>query len=308
MASVKAWLERLRAYFVQASGGKTTVVLKRVGIVAGATFLVGALGMAWFGPSEDRTYYMQTTQAQTQKGAPQEVPGALSGAIAALFDSGQKKMVNDRRNEVAKKQQKVAIKYFAPQIIGVKGNAPRAIRSGAKLVGILMTTIDTRAPSPVRVRIAQGGESGGVEIEKGSILTGQYSYSGSGDRISVSFMRLDSPDGETKRVQAQALDSGSYTAGIFGELHSDGSMKVAAQLGLTMFSGMADVLTEKESLGFSQNGVQAKPTMKNALLQGFSRSAQDQASRTASEINSVKDYVIVPEGKEMIIELTEDFK
>jgi hypothetical protein len=85
-------------------------------------------------------------------------------------------------------------------------------------------------------------------------------------------------------------------------------MKLAAGMGLTMFSGMADVLTEKESLGLSANGVQAKPTMKNALLQGLSRAAQDEAGRTQSEIASQKDYVVIPEGKEMIIQLTEDFQ
>lgn len=149
---------------------------------------------------------------------------------------------------------------------------------------------------------------GGVEIERGSVLSGQYSYPGAGEKIFLSFMRLDTPEGDPKKVQAQALDSGSYTTGITGEVFSDKGTKVAASLGLTMFSGMADVLTEKESLGFSQNGVQAKSTMKNALLQGLSRSAQEQTGRMASEIGSSKDYLVVPEGKEMIIELTEDFK
>jgi hypothetical protein len=48
--------------------------------------------------------------------------------------------------------------------------------------------------------------------------------------------------------------------------------------------------------------------MSNALLQGLSKASQDQASRTASEIEQERNYVIIPEGKEMIIELQEDFK
>ena len=75
-----------------------------------------------------------------------------------------------------------------------------------------------------------------------------------------------------------------------------------------MFAGMADVLTEKESLGFSMNGVQPKPTMKNATLEGLSRAAQDETNRTRDGITNQKDYVVVPEGKEMLIELVEDLE
>ena len=252
---------------------------------------------------------MQTTQASDRGGTePENLAAAISGSVASLFSYSEKRKESDRRSEIERKKRRVSINYYAPQIVGMPSKTPRAIRSGAKLIGFLLNAIDTRSPSPVRVRIAQGGESNGVEIEKGSVLSGQYSYGGSGNRIFLSFTRLDTPEGEPMKIQAHALDSGTYTAGVFGETHSDAGIKMAASLGLTMFSGMADVLTEKESLGIAQNGVQAKPTMRNALLQGLSRSAQEQTNRMQSEINSSKDYVVVPEGREMIIELTEDFK
>jgi hypothetical protein len=104
------------------------------------------------------------------------------------------------------------------------------------------------------------------------------------------------------------VDAADYTVGVRGQVYSGAGVKLASGMGLTMFSGMADVLTEKESLGFSVNGVQAKPTMKNALLQGLSRAAQDEAGRTQSEIASQKDYIIIPEGKELIVQLTEDYQ
>lgn len=265
--------------------------------------------MAWFGPAEDRTFYMQTSQTQNRD---EEGGGRLgtsiSGPVAALFTNSEKKKESDERSAMEQKRRRVVIKYYAPQLVGSSNKVPKAIRSGSKLVAFLLKAIDTRAPSPVHVRIAQAGEVNGVEIEKGSVLTGQYSYGGSGELVFVSFSRLDTLDGEPKKIQAQALDSGTYSAGISGEVRSDASVKTAASLGLTMFAGMADVLTEKESLGFSQNGVQAKSTMKNALLQGLSRSAVEQTGRMQNEINSAKDYVVIPEGKELIIELTEDFK
>lgn len=311
-AAIK-WLEtsraRLKGAFLQVSGGKTIVVLQRVAVVAGGGLLLLAVGMAWFGPAEDRTFFMQTTQTQSRSDKEQGTTGtALSGPVAALFSNSEKKKESEQRAAMEQKRKHVAIRYYAPQLIGSSNKAPKAIRSGAKLVGFLLKAIDTRSPSPVHVCVVQGGEVNGVEIEKGSVLTGQYAYGGSGDRIFLSFTRVDTPEGEPKKIQAQALDSGTYTAGISGEVYSDAGVKTAASLGLTMFAGMADVLTEKESLGFAQNGVQAKSTMRNALLQGLSRSAQEQTDRMQNEINSSRDYVVIPEGKEMIIELTEDFK
>lgn len=299
----------MKGFFLQASGGKTVLVLKRTGAVAGGGLLLLAVGMAWLGPAEDRTFYMQTSQRQQHDGE-EKAPGgtAVSAPVASLFSSSERKKDFERRLEVEQRRKRVSIRYYAPQLVEAKSKTPKAIASGRKLVGFLLNTIDTRSPSPVRVRVSQGGESNGVMIERGSVLTGQYSFAGSGGRVFVSFSRLDTPDGEPKRIQAQALDSGTYTAGISGEVRSDAGLKSAASLGLTMFAGMADVMTEKESLGFSQNGVQAKSTMRNALLQGFTRSAEEQTGRMAAEINSAKDYVIVPEGKELIIELTDDFK
>lgn len=264
--------------------------------------------MAWFGPKEDKTFFVQSSSTQIKANSPQVSAPTNTGAVGTLLDNGQKKFENDRETEARQRQLKVVIKYAAPQIIGSKGQAPKAIQSGAKLIAFLLNSIDTRSPSTVRARISQTGEMGGIEIERGSILSGQYSYPGSGDKVFITFSRLDTPDGEPKKVAALALDSGTFASGIIGEEFSDKGTKVAASLGLSMFSGMADVLTEKESLGPAQNGVQVKSNMRNALLQGLSRSAQDQTGRMSSEIGSSKDYVIVPAGKEIIIELTQDFK
>lgn len=304
----KLSLSSFKNYFTSVSGGKTIVLLKRAGIVFGGSLLFMAVIMAWFGPKEDKTFFVQSNQPQKsdEKSEIKNIP--LQGEVVTLLDNGRKKMINDQKVEALKKQQRIVVKYSAPQLVGVKGNSPKAIQSGAKLVGFLLNSIDTRSQSTVRVRISQGGEMSGVEIERGSILSGQFSYPGSGDKLFLNFMMLETPDGEPKKVQAQALDSGTFTVGITGEEHSEKGTKVAASLGLSMFSGMADVLTEKESLGPAQNGVQAKSTMKNALLQGLSRSAQDQTGRMASDIGSAKDYLTVPVGQEMIIELTQDFK
>lgn len=284
------------------------VILKRAGLVLGGGLLLLAIAMAWFGPHEDKTFFVQSNQLESPESVAESKPMFTLGVVGELLNNGRKKLINDQKAEALRKQRRFIVKYSAPQLVGARGNSPKAMRSGAKLVGFLLNSIDTRSPATVRVRISQGGEMAGVEIERGSVLSGQFSYPGSGDRLYLNFLMLETPDGEPKKIQAQALDSGSFNVGVIGEEHSEKGAKVAASLGLSMFSGMADVLTEKESLGPAQNGVQAKSTMKNALLQGLSRSAQDQTGRMASEIGSSKDYLTMPVGQEMIIELTQDFK
>lgn len=306
---IKALPTKIKNFFIVESGDKKTVSIKRAAFVGIGSIAFLAVAMAWFGPGEDHTFYNQTSapeQSEIKTTLP--VAHGTSSETAGVFNSGQKQLETEKRLEAQRRRP--IIKYFAPQVIGANTKAPKVIQMGSKLVGFLMKTIDTRSNDLVRVRISRGGESSGVEIPAGTILTGQFSYPGSGDKIFLSFSRMDTPEGEIKRLSASALDVGTYSSGISGEVYSDAGVKVAAQMGLTMFAGMTDVLTEKESLGgaFTQNGVQAKPTMKNALLQGTSRAAQDQASRTSSEIESSRDYLIVPEGKEMIIELREDFK
>ena len=51
-----------------------------------------------------------------------------------------------------------------------------------------------------------------------------------------------------------------------------------------------------------------KPVNNLTFVECLSKAAQDQTSRTASGIEQERSYVIVPEGKEIIIELIEDYK
>lgn len=296
----------MKGYYVQESGGKKTLSTKRTGFTLAGVIGVIAIGLAWFGPGEDHTYYRQAVEVGKDdegKAAGAEKPGVMAG----LFNSGEKTLEQQKREDAERGRRRIVIRYAATQVIGTETKGPKAIRMGAKLLGFLMSAINTREPSLVRVLLPHGGAASGVEIEKGSILYGQFSYGGASDKVQISFSRLDTPDGLQKRISAVAVDAADYTAGVRGEVYSGAGVKLAAGMGLTMFSGMADVLTERESLG-PMNGAQAKPTMKNALLQGLSRAAQDEAGRTQSEIASQKDYIVIPEGKELIIQLTEDFQ
>lgn len=302
-----AWAQ-IKNFYTLESGGKKTAATKRLTISAAVFLFIAAVGAAWLSPNEDSSFYQRTTQAPKRELESNPNQQVKPEPINPLFENGQRQMVAEKRAEAAKSKRQVVVKYFAPQVLGQNGNEPKSIKTGSKLLGFLMNAIDTREASMVRVLLPQGGEASGVEIERGSVLVGQFNYNGLGDKVFITFHRLDTSSGHIRKIAAQALDTRDYSMGVRGEIHSGNTVKLASQIGLSMFAGMADVLTEKESLGLSQNGVQAKPTMKNGLLQGMSRAAQDQAGRTSSEIQSMKDYVILPEGKEMIIQLTEDFQ
>jgi hypothetical protein len=294
-----------KKYFREESGGKTVINLKRTGWAAIISVCLIALVIDICIPRVDRTFYHQTSGRSEFKPVHKEPP--VNEAMQRLFAAGKRQVDQDKKQAAEKKR--TAINYWAPQIVGDNENGPHAIRSGSKLIGILKAPIDTRSRAPVRVTLTRGGESNGIEIAPGSVLVGSYSYGGDGDRVYLTFARIDPTDnGEPKKIKATALDAGTFTPGIQGDEFTGTGEKVAGALGLTMFSSMTDTLTERESVGIAFNGVQNKPTMKNALLQGMSKASQDQAGRTAASIQGQRGYVLVPEGKEMIIELQEDFK
>lgn len=304
---LKGFWTKTKAYFFIESGGKKSLSPKRAGIAGGSLVLLLAGLGAVFSPPKDTTFYTQSTSPPLDDDAKEAPTGSVPSEVQGIFNGGTQQLAEERKREAALRKNAVRIKYFAPQIIGVASKGPKAIKTGAKLLGFLLTSIDTREPSLVSVLLPRGGVSdSGIEIPKDSVLMGNFAYRGGGEKVQISFARLDTPDGDSIKISAIGLDVADYTAGVRGKVFSDNSVKLASSLGLTMAASMTDVLTEREAL--SQFGyAEAKPTMKNALLQGISGAAKEQAGRTAEEINSKQDYVVIPKGNEVIVQLTEDF-
>jgi len=306
---LKGKYEFLKNYFLIDSSGKKSINQKRAGIAGAGLLLVFAVLAALVSPKKDETFFRQSSEPQEKNVAPVLDVFKQDKVIKNLFSNGSQQLAQQKKSEAAKKHSAISIKYFASQVIGVNSKGPRSIKTGAKLLGFLLTSIDTREPSIVSVILPQGGVSNsGFEIQKNSVLIGGFSYRGNGNKVSMSFSRLDTPDGDSIKIAAMALDAADYTAGIRGDVHSDDGLKVASSLGLTMAASMTDVLTQREAIGNSMGPAQAKPTMQNALLQGISQTSKDQAGRVSEEINSTKDYIFIPKGKEVIVQLSEDLK
>lgn len=235
----------------------------------------------------------------------------VKSEIQRLLDQSAKMEDSGKNNRSRKIKRTRPIKYAAKQVIsrGDQFEPDKTISTGTNLIGKLLTSIDTREKGQFyKVLLPYGGKGKtGAEIPKNTVLLGKISYPGKGEKVFIKFSRGVLPNGKEFSIEAQALDTEKYSPGISGEFHGKGNIRIATTLGLTMVSGMTDVLTEKQELG--RNGaVAAKATLKNGLYKGLSQASQVEAQRQASELASEPEYLTVDSGKDLIVNLTRSFK
>ncbi|MEZ4744002.1 MAG: TrbI/VirB10 family protein [Bdellovibrionota bacterium] len=145
-------------------------------------------------------------------------------------------------------------------------------------------------------------------IPKNSIVFGTAKYSGKGQKVFLQLSKLLLPDGKEVKLIAQALNSYDYSPGIEGEFHGKATERIVSTLGLSMVSAMTETLTEREVLGKGEvTEARPKATMKNALYQGVSKASEMEAQRQASEMNQDPEFVTIPAGQELIINLLETY-
>lgn len=215
--------------------------------------------------------------------------------------------VKNRPNKVIRVEPTPAIKLMARQVI-TRDDLPRedsSLPTGSNFIGKLISTIDTRdAKQFIKVLLPYGGSFDGKKVlDKDTMILGTAQYMGIGEKIYLSFTKAILPDGQEMEINAQALDPSDYSSGIRGEYHGTAGVRIATTLGLSMVSGMTEVLTEKKVHGES-GAITPRSTMKNALYHGVSKVSEMEASRQASELGQEKAYVTVEAGTDLIISLT----
>lgn len=227
-----------------------------------------------------------------------------------LDTSAQIENSKGSRGRIRRPKRDFQIKYNAKQVIVREGHfdSDKTIPTGTNLIGKLLTSIDTREKTQIyKVLLPYGGKSkGGGEIPKNTMLFGKIRYSGKGTKVFITFKRGVFPNGREFNLEAQALNTKSYSPGITGVFHGKGATRIATSLGLVMVSGMANVLVEKREVG-QTGGLTAKATLKNGLYQGISQASQMEAQRQAAEINSESEYVTIDSGQDLIINLTRSY-
>lgn len=183
-----------------------------------------------------------------------------------------------------------------------------AMPTGANFIGKLLSAVDTRdLSSMVKVLLPYGAKFQGKEfLERDAVLIGKATFSGKGERVFLSFDKVIDSNGREMPIVAHALDTADYANGVIGDTHSETSMRVAGTLGLTMISGMTDVLTEKTAHG--DFGITTpKSTMRNAVFHGISKVSGMEASRQIEELAQAAPYVTLDAGMDVIITLSSAF-
>ncbi len=173
---------------------------------------------------------------------------------------------------------------------------PRILKLTPGLMGkAVLVTGASNGPVKAKLteRLAQYGEE---ILEAGSILLG--SGNSSNDRLTVQFDKVLTPDGAVTKLKANALDKSDMIAGLKGSVALGRSLQIAGGIGLNVLGGFADGLQENEAIG---NQVARKATLKNAALNGTSKSAFEEARNMMSRLKENTPTIEVAAGKDFFV-------
>ena len=224
----------------------------------------------------------------------------------SIFITEEDKEIINSHGKKKKSQQRSPrpmIKYKAGQIIDLgdtNHGDQKANTIGTFVRSRLITSVDTRE---------QGQIVKAMIVDKSvpflpykTIIYGQASL-GQSRKALISFDHALLPSGAEYSLKAQAMSLQTNTLGLDGNFHGKMGLRAATTVGLTVLSGMGEVLTEKESFGGFQGNIVAKPSLKNAAYHGLSKAAENEAQRQAERMNEEPEYMIVEQGTEFHLQL-----
>lgn len=209
--------------------------------------------------------------------------------------------VRTGRRATSRRHNAPAINYHAPQVM-VRPTENHAtggdfLAMEGRFIGRIATPVNTKEGGRVEVVLPYGGG----RLPPKSTLFGEARYPGEGEKVFVRFHRGRTPDGQGFSLNARALSAVDYSMGLVGRRHSGGFGRTAAVLGLSMASGVADVLTQKQVLGRGEI-VTPKSTMSNALYHGTAKVTGMLAQEKAQDVQKGPPYIILEAGEACIVE------
>lgn len=302
---MKDFKARWEKAFYLSDGGKERINLKLIFSVSGAIFGLLFLITSLMSNHEETGHSKRSDRrlfpSENRSATIEVEPNNVETFRAATLEPQVTKEERPSRSK------STPIQLKAQQVIsrGSDESEGGGLPTGTNLIGKLLSAVDTREMSSmVRVLLPYGARFQGRDyLARDTILVGRASYSGKGERVFLTFERAISPNGQEIPIQAHALDTSDYVNGLRGHLHSETGVRIAGTLGLTMISGMADVLTERTAHG--DFGITTpKSTMRNAVLQGASRVTEMEASRQAEGLAQASPYVTLDAGMDMIVTLS----
>ena len=196
------------------------------------------------------------------------------------------------------------INYNTSMIVGMKnGNAKTELRSGIRLPLRLMDkVIVSQDLVPILAELLLDSDSeSGLKIPAGTKFYGQASFQKGSDRAQIRFDQISLPNGQIKRISAQALDKSGQT-GVSGNVFSDGAKNTAGQLLTTFVGGLAAGSMQTDIMGNSKGGVE------NGLLGAVAATAQSRAQAYGEKLKTEREWIELSPGTECDAVLNESFK
>ncbi len=301
IAKIKTRLEEL---ILQKEGGKAVLNKKRILILVVITFVIATsikIIPFFFNPDlpkgrvvrSDKPLVKDKNEIISMPVKSENMQSKIGGIKE--YSSPTKKVVSINHYQ--------PIRYRGKQVF-TSSDPIQKLPSGANFIGKLLTSIDTRSPQRVSVILPYGAghksENGGLPPE--TILMGQFNYTGSGDRVFITFNKAVLPEGQEVAIQAEALSSKDYTVGVSGDYHGNKGNQMASVLGLSMVGGISEVMIEKQELGQSYNPT-PKPTIKNGIYNGIAKITENEANNQIAELAQTPKYVTIDSGTDLIVSL-----
>ena len=333
-------LTKVRSFFMTKEGKKETLCRKRFFLLLGVITSLMVLMVIFFKSQDSSLLIIHSWMGATKKADShtQKKDNSLkanslgtkdlgknslnhqeSEVIRELLDSSASLKPSSHTRKVQKTKKRPSSKKTAPIIyraslvvkrkdIDVDFMGEGGLPIGTNLKGRLLTSIDTRETKQLyKVLLPKGGrDKRGGFIPKDSLLFGHISYPGQGHKVFIQFSKILLPDGLEVPIMAQALNAKDLSPGLVGDFHGKAKQRVASTLGLTMLSAMTDTLTQKGSHFYAKPT--PKSTLKNAFYQGVSQASEMEAKRQADRLANQPEYVTLPAGTEMIVNLLETYR
>ena len=291
--------------FLKKEGEKSVIRRKVVFLTVSFVVLsVGSLCIIW---TFQRDSSVLAVSTQPIPHSPSQPP-LVSDKMNQLFEASKRRWPEVEKKGSHFSRSKVHIKYKAPQVI-VRTDSDWGVGLplGTHIAGRLLTGIDTRESTRLyKVLLPEGGQDkNGGSIPKDTVLFGTIRYPGKGRKVFIHFSKALLPNGKEVTLKAQALSKKDQSPGIRGDFHGATIKRVASTLGLTMLSAATNTLTQKE---VSEKGHIPKATVQDAFYQGLSKASEMEAKRQASKLEQAPEYVTVPAGQELIVNLLETYR
>lgn len=299
----------MASYFIEEScpyTKKRTLNKKRISCLLGLCLVGFVFYVLIFAedPKSMIPFYEAKPVAQTQTNRSEPETKNTSGYITPWYSGNGAVRGGGGINTSARQRN-------ANQVI-VRGNAggdpgsrlPMGFGINVRLVN---TVHSMSSNSPVIAEVSQdvfsvGGST--LMIPANTRVIGSVMFSNQDRRLEMRFHTFVYPDGSQSSLQGLGMMSDG-SVGITGDYHSEGTKRQIGRFIGTFVGGLAEGMKDRTASGMSGTPYEIG-SVKNGLLNGAARSAEDQTKVLSEDLAESKPYMTLEPGQNFIIYLEKE--